>query len=747
MFSKNLPYQWLHLGFFYFVAFLGMICSLSSLIAFTSNCAKAEIVPDKSLGNDSSVVIPLGSNFDSIEGGATRGTNLFHSFEKFNIDKGRRAFFRIPKDIENIITRVTGGSRSEILGTLGVFGSANLFLINPNGIFFGENSQVSLAGSFVATTANAIGFGDEGIFSALLPEAPPLLKVNPSALIFNQLANQPITLQSKAKLQLSGNKSLFLVGGDVNLEGAELLVRGGRINLGGLAGAGTVELNIDDNNLGLSFPNDAAPTDISLTNGATLRTNVGRGTTSGLNNGDIQIQARHLKIDGGSIISASTFGAQPAGTLTIKASESIEVTGGSRLLAETFDAGVGGELTIETPKLIVRDGSDVAAGAFKEGSAGKLTVTASEVEVSGTSEDGTKFSKILTQTDGAGNAGKLTINTLRLTVQNGAIVSARTLGKGNAGNLTIKTGNLSIKNGAQITSSSTGEGSAGNVEIEAESINLDQGNIISQTALGNGGNITLSLKDLLVLRDRSKISSTAGTAQAGGDGGNITINAKNGFIIGVGDGNSDITANAFSGKGGEVNIEAIGIFGITPRSREELVNLLQPKKPKELDANNLQTNDITAISQQNPDLSGELNINTVDNDPSSTEELPTDIVDLSRLLEQNLCEASQDNEFIITGRGGIPPSPTEALEADAGWEDLRIFPHNRSNIQQRQRKTKPKVDNHQANNKKNPPLKIVEAKGWIVDSNGDIIFTAHPPSAYPHSSALNYLNCHSFKLK
>jgi len=401
------------------------------------------------------------------------------------------------------------------------------------------------------------------------------------------------------------------------------------------------------------------------------------------------------------------------------------------LLAETFDAGVGGNLTIETPKLIVRDGSDVAAGAFKEGSAGKLTVTASEVEVSGTSEDGTKLSKILTQTDGAGNAGELTINTLRLTVQNGAIVSARTLGKGNAGNLTIKTGNLSIKNGAQITSSSTGDGSAGNVEIQAESINLDQGNIISQKAL-------------LVLRDRSKISSTAGTAEAGGDGGNITINAKDGFIIGVADGNSDITANAFSGKGGEVNIEAIGIFGITPRSREELVKLLQPKEPKELDANNLQTNDITAISQQNPDLSGELNINTVNNDPSSTEELPTDIVDLSRLLEQNLCEASQDNEFIITGRGGIPPSPTEALEADAGWEDLRIFSHNRSNIQQGQRKIKPHVDNHQANNKKNPPLKIVEAKGWIVDSNGDIIFTAHPPSAYPHTSALNYLNCHSF---
>jgi filamentous hemagglutinin family protein len=100
--------------------------------------AQSNIVPDDSLGAESSVVTP---NFDDlpvevIDGGAQRGANLFHSFREFNIDEGRGAYFRNPTGIENILSRVTGGNRSDILGTLGVLGNANLFLINPNGIIF-----------------------------------------------------------------------------------------------------------------------------------------------------------------------------------------------------------------------------------------------------------------------------------------------------------------------------------------------------------------------------------------------------------------------------------------------------------------------------------------------------------------------------------------------------------------------------------------------------------------------------------
>ncbi len=71
-----------------------------------------------------------------------RGCNLFHSFQEFNVDEGRGVYFSNPDNIVNILSRVTGDNISQILGTLGVLGNANLFLINPNGIVFGPNARL-----------------------------------------------------------------------------------------------------------------------------------------------------------------------------------------------------------------------------------------------------------------------------------------------------------------------------------------------------------------------------------------------------------------------------------------------------------------------------------------------------------------------------------------------------------------------------------------------------------------------------
>ena len=87
---------------------------------------RAQIVPDATLGAESSQVIRgqqiRGMISDRIEGGATRGANLFHSFQEFNVGAGRGAYFANPTGIENILTRVTGGNPSEIMGRLGVLG-------------------------------------------------------------------------------------------------------------------------------------------------------------------------------------------------------------------------------------------------------------------------------------------------------------------------------------------------------------------------------------------------------------------------------------------------------------------------------------------------------------------------------------------------------------------------------------------------------------------------------------------------
>ena len=66
------------------------------------------------------------------------------------------------------------------------------------------------------------------------------------------------------------------------------------------------------------------------------------------------------------------------------------------------------------------------------------------------------------------------------------------------------------------------------------------------------------------------------------DGGNIDINTQ--FLIAAPNTNSDIIANAASGRGGAINITASGIFGLTVRDQLTF------------------DNDITAFSELEPAL-------------------------------------------------------------------------------------------------------------------------------------------------
>ncbi|MDJ0747259.1 MAG: filamentous hemagglutinin N-terminal domain-containing protein [Xenococcaceae cyanobacterium MO_167.B27] len=141
------------------------------------NSAIAQIIPDSSLGAENSVVDRNGLR-DTINGGAIRDANLFHSFQEFNVGAGREAYFTNPNGIDNVFSRVTGNNISDIQGVLGVLGNANLYLINPNGILFGENARLDVNGSFFATTADSVVFGNGFEFSATNPNQPPLLTID-----------------------------------------------------------------------------------------------------------------------------------------------------------------------------------------------------------------------------------------------------------------------------------------------------------------------------------------------------------------------------------------------------------------------------------------------------------------------------------------------------------------------------------------------------------------------------------------
>ncbi|HYX12820.1 MAG TPA: S-layer family protein, partial [Nostoc sp.] len=461
------------------------------------------------------------------------------------------------------------------------------------------------------------------------------------------------------------------------------------------------------------------------------------GTIATGDAGNLNIETGQLIIQDGARISASTSkeSTGEGGTVSINVRDSIQLIGTSQMGASglfvgTESTGNAGNLNIETGKLIVQDGAQVSANTLSQGRGGTLSVTADSIELIGTSQMGA--SGLFVGTEATGNAGNLNIETGQLIVQDGAQVSASTSKEstGEGGSIIVKTGELNVLNNADITVSSQGTNKAGDLEITARSIKLDnQGKLIGQANSGDGGNITLNLQDLLLLRRNSEISTSAGTRGSGGNGGNITINVPDGFIVANPNENSDITANAFSGSGGRVTIKATNIFGIASLTEEDLKRL----RPTDLDPRQLQTNDITAISQTRPDLSGIVDINTLDVDPSQgLINLPGVPVDTKVSQGCQALTAQNQSSFTITGRGGLPPNPrTEPLTPDAvelDWVTLNPKGENRVS-----------TNSNQVNS--SSPAPIVEAQGWLRNAKGEVVLTANAPKALPHSSWFTPASC------
>ncbi|CAN1210748.1 hypothetical protein TUMEXPCC7403_11160 [Tumidithrix helvetica PCC 7403] len=206
--------------------FIGLSVAAIAFNLIPTSPIRAQVTPDKTLPVNT-IVNTNGTTF-TITGGTQVGGNQFHSFEQFSVPTGNTAYFNNSPETANIISRVTGSSISNVDGLIKANGQANLFLVNPNGIIFGQNARLDIGGSFTATTANSIKFADGSEFSATNPSATPLLTMSApiglqygksltGATIANQgnlSAGQDLTLAAD-KLDLQGQ---LQAGRDLNLQ-------------------------------------------------------------------------------------------------------------------------------------------------------------------------------------------------------------------------------------------------------------------------------------------------------------------------------------------------------------------------------------------------------------------------------------------------------------------------------------------------------------------------------------------------
>jgi len=473
----------------------------------------SQIEPDNTLGAESSLVFEdfQGLPIEVVAGGARRGINLFHSFREFNVREGRGAyFFSSNAEIQNILARVTGSNGSEILGTLGTFGSSqpNLFLINPNGILFGENASLDVGGSFVASTANGINLGETGFFSATEPGRSNLLAVNPSALFFNQVAAQPGNIINRGNLAVG--KDFTLAGNNLDLQGR--LFAGGDLNLQ-----------------------------------ATDTVQIEKANAEGRN---LDIQTNSLLLNNSSLV-IDSLGKENPGNITVRANGDVKVEGDSDIATITTQGtqGNSGNINILAKTLSVSGISQIASASDGQGNAGNIFIKADDfISLSGNNNQSNfaPSTAIIShiERNGVGKTGNITIVTGSLSLD-GAVISNSTFGTGNTGKISIKADkNISLINAGIVSNINSGAvGDGDEIKIDAESLSIDSSAIQSivrgtfgnlNPGQGKSGNINVNLiGDLKITGNDTGILTgiiTSVDTGAIGEAGDISITARDFFI-------------------------------------------------------------------------------------------------------------------------------------------------------------------------------------------------------------------------
>ncbi|MBD2435493.1 filamentous hemagglutinin N-terminal domain-containing protein [Nostoc sp. FACHB-110] len=576
------------------VAGLGLISAIV-MSAICHSDVHAQVTSDGTLNTS-----VTGSNHYTITNGDRVGNNLFHSFSQFSIPTNGSASFDNATDIENIFSRVTGGNISHIDGAINANGSANLFLLNPAGIIFGQNASLNIGGSFIGTTANSIKFADGTEFSAVQSAGKPLLTMsvpvglqigqNSGGITVEGLGHRLITgsftpldrSQNPTGLQVKSGNTVALIGNQVKFSGGIVAVNGGgHLELGSVQ-QGQVGLDPTLTGWVGDYSQIQQFNDIHLAQKSML-------DASG-NNGSIQVQGKNISLSEGSTLLLQNLGAQSQG-ITVHATESLNLTGNapqqglsSAIRIENLGIGSSGDVVVFANQLSMQDGARINNLNFTTAIGGNIKVDVKDfININGfISAVPSETSVIGTVATNSGKAGDINISSGNLRITSGGNVNSVTAGSGESGAILINTTGLIEVTGnnpfvlapSGISSTTFSTGNANSILVNTSRLIASDGGSLGSGTLNRGlaGNVTINASEFVEVRGKapgsirgSNIASSSEILDPilqatfklppipSGDAGALTINTPslrvtNGAFVSV--------KNDGPGKAGDLQINA-----------------------------------------------------------------------------------------------------------------------------------------------------------------------------------------------
>jgi len=417
---------------------------------------------------DGSTATQVNGNTISPTGsGTVSNGNLFHSFNQFNVTQTGVIFNTGNSNvnganINNIINRVTGDTPSSILGTIQSrqsFPNANVYLINPNGIVFGQNAKLDIGGSFHANTGTGLTFSNNQTLS-VDKNSTVFPSGDPQKILFT--INQPAGIINQGNLQVDAGKSITFTGGTIVQTGS-LTAPNGNVAITSVLGNRQVELRSPDAVLGLTVESSGLSPDW---------------------NGKITDLPNLAALLTSKVPTANQVVIKPDGSLVL-----VEAVTSPDILVSNGTSVVSGKIDVSSPLF---QGGNV--GIFGN----QVSLVNAKIDASGLTGGGTVLV-------GGNLQGKgIQPNAVRTFVDSSSMINVSAILNGNGGKAIIWADQLSRFFGNIFSNGGSVSGDGGFVEVSGKEYLIYRGNVDTSAANGKSGTLLLDPNNIRIINSLSE---------------------------------------------------------------------------------------------------------------------------------------------------------------------------------------------------------------------------------------------------